>query len=99
MDKQEVYPLSLCALFKMTFAYTLRISSFSCSLQPRALRRAEEFNLLIINRQSEDGAGPEVPVVTVVVVDTAVRGVEVPGIVGVVVSARTLLLAYVRIIS
>ena len=37
---------------------------------------------------SEDGAGPEVPVVTDAVFDTAVRGVEVPGTAGVVVSAR-----------
>ena len=37
---------------------------------------------------SEDGARPEVPVVTVVGVDTAARGVEVPRAVSVVVSAR-----------
>ena len=48
---------------------------------------------------SEDGAGPEDPVATGVAVDTAARGAEVPRVVGIVVSARTLLLAYVRIIS
>lgn len=39
----------------------------------------------------------EVTIITVVVVETAVRAVEVPRIVGVVVSARASLLVYVEL--
>ena len=63
---------------------------------PARHTRAGRIKLLRIQRQSENRTRAEVGVIPIVVVDTAVRTVEVPSVVGVVISARTSLLAYIR---
>ena len=57
----------------------LRLAADEVHLRQRQRVALEE--LVVILAIIEDGARPEVPVVTVVVVDTAVCGVEVPRVV------------------